>query len=493
MKYFKNIKTVVFFLLMAFMCAGIGYSQSLLEIVKTVKETKESFKKVKSERNNITQKSLNNGESRKSESESLEHQNIVTLIVSADGSTKDEATKIALRSAIEQAFGTFVSANTTILNDELVKDEIITVTNGNIKSYEEISTNIVQNGKTYVTLKATVCISKLVNYAQNKGVETEFAGATFAMNMKMKELNKQNELKALKNLTVQVKEMLPYSFNAEITIKPMAISRNLLFGMFVNGKDEITSDFFYDEPKDIAKWATNTHDKSEQFINNPKEDLVKDWFENAGNNYLMDTEIVFKPNENTKSLFDLISGTLSNLSVERDFYVSSKEQTDHEVYISYGNYYNQDKVCPRYWLRNSRKDLATWINQLRDIFEEYFINFKIMDNLGKESFLGCEIYKKPSFKTSVHTKDPVINDVFFYQGDHWALTNGYGLFSPVVLLRRNWIGGASSGESGRIDLIFPKDYDRRYDGPEYIKWKIRFLIPKSEIGKYTKFTVENRK
>lgn len=416
----------------------------------------------------------------------------VTLVVSADGPTKDEATKIALRSAIEQAYGTFVSANTTILNDELVKDEIVTVTNGNIKNYEEISSNIV-NGKTYITLKATVCISKLVSYAQSKGVETEFAGATFAMNMKMKELNKQNELKALKNLAVQVKELLPYSFNAEITIKPMEVSRTLLFGMFVNGKDETTSDFFYDKPKDIAKWATNAFDKSGQFISNPKETLVKDWFENAGNNYLMDTEIVFKPNENTKSLLDLISGTLSNLSVERDFYVGSKEQTDHEVYIFYGDYYNQDKVHPSYWLRNSRKDLATWINQLRDIFEEYFINFKIMDNLGKESFLGCEIYKNPSFKRSVHTKDPVINDVFFYQGDHWALTNGYGLFSPVVLLQRNWVIGASSGESGRIDLLFPKDYSRRYDDPEYIKWKIRFLIPQSEVGKYTKFTVENRK
>ena len=96
----------------------------------------------------------------------------VTLIVSADGSSKDEAVKLALRSAIEQTYGTFVSANTTILNDELVKDEIVTVTNGNIKNYEESSSNIV-NGKTYITLKATVCISKLVSYAQSKGVETK--------------------------------------------------------------------------------------------------------------------------------------------------------------------------------------------------------------------------------------------------------------------------------------------------------------------------------
>ena len=32
-----------------------------------------------------------------------------------------------------------MSANTTILNDELVKDEIVTVSNGSIKDYKEVS------------------------------------------------------------------------------------------------------------------------------------------------------------------------------------------------------------------------------------------------------------------------------------------------------------------------------------------------------------------
>ena len=128
----------------------------------------------------------------------------VTLVVSADGPTKDEATKIALRSAIEQAYGTFVSANTTILNDELVKDEIVTISSGNIKNYSEVSSNAMPDGKFFVTLKATVSISKLVSYAQSKGAETEFAGATFGMNMKMKELNKKNEIKILKNLEKQI-------------------------------------------------------------------------------------------------------------------------------------------------------------------------------------------------------------------------------------------------------------------------------------------------
>ncbi len=63
----------------------------------------------------------------------------ITLTVSSDGPTKDDAVKNALRTAIEQSYGAFVSANTSILNDELVKDEIVTVSNGSIKDYKEIS------------------------------------------------------------------------------------------------------------------------------------------------------------------------------------------------------------------------------------------------------------------------------------------------------------------------------------------------------------------
>ena len=50
--------------------------------------------------------------------------NEVTLTVIGTGENEEKATLQALRSAIEQIFGAFVSANTTILNDEIVQDEI---------------------------------------------------------------------------------------------------------------------------------------------------------------------------------------------------------------------------------------------------------------------------------------------------------------------------------------------------------------------------------
>ena len=100
----------------------------------------------------------------------------VTLVTSGTGSTKEEATKNALRSAIEQTFGTFVSANTAIVNEDLVKDEIVSISTGNIQSYQEVSCENMPNGEFDVTVKAVVSIGKLVSFAQNKGMTAELAG-----------------------------------------------------------------------------------------------------------------------------------------------------------------------------------------------------------------------------------------------------------------------------------------------------------------------------
>ena len=115
----------------------------------------------------------------------------VTLVTSGEGTTKAEATAAALRSAIEQSFETFVSANTTILNDDIVKDEVATVTSGNIKSYKELSCTKDQQGAYTVSVSATVSLGKLIEYAKSHGSSAEFAGQTFAMNMKMLALNKK--------------------------------------------------------------------------------------------------------------------------------------------------------------------------------------------------------------------------------------------------------------------------------------------------------------
>lgn len=154
-------------------------------------------------------------------------QDDVTLTVFGEGVTKDEATANALRSAIEQAYGVFVSADTKILNDQLVKDEIVTISTGNIKSYKELSQVQTSNGMYNVSLSAVVSIQNLIKYSQSHGSSAEFAGQTFTYNMRMRELNKKNEMAALNNMVEQLRSMQNDIFDYVIEVKePQFVSDN---------------------------------------------------------------------------------------------------------------------------------------------------------------------------------------------------------------------------------------------------------------------------
>ncbi len=142
----------------------------------------------------------------------------ITMVVSADGATKTEAINNALRSAIEQTFGTFVSANTEVLNDQLVRDEIATVSSGNIQKYKEIALVALPNGNISVTLSVSVSLKKLIEYAQSKGAECDFAGAVFAANKRMYDFNKKNEQIAMQNLLKQLDALRPiYDYEIKIS------------------------------------------------------------------------------------------------------------------------------------------------------------------------------------------------------------------------------------------------------------------------------------
>ena len=123
----------------------------------------------------------------------------VTLTVSGQGKTQDEAKQVALRSAIEQAFGAFVSSKTEILNDNLVKDEIVSVSNGNIQKFKILSEVQIPEGGFASTLKATVSVTKLTSFCESKGVKLEFKGGLFAINIKQQLLNEESEKKAVWN------------------------------------------------------------------------------------------------------------------------------------------------------------------------------------------------------------------------------------------------------------------------------------------------------
>lgn len=254
---------------------------------------------------------------------------VVTLVTSGTGSTKEEATRNALRNAIEQAFGTFVSANTQVLNDELIKDEITTVSTGNVKSYKELSVNQT-NGMYDVSVQAIVSIDQLRKFAQSKGMRAELAGASFAMNMKIRELNKKNEVNAIDHMIE----------------KAEAIAKNGLFDY----KLEIGEPFLTKNSK-----------------------------------YAIKLRVLFCENANTLAFYKTIDQTLRALNL------SQKEQQEYrnaglKFYrynaqldeISYGNYALRNQY-PVFWRSNS-------ITRLLPIVVENALNYEINDNLGNQYY-----------------------------------------------------------------------------------------------------------
>lgn len=151
----------------------------------------------------------------------------VTLVVTGEGITKDEATNNALRSAVEQAFGVFVSANTEILNDEIVKDEIATISSGNVKTYKELAYIETPSGEKSITLQAVVSIGKLISYAENHGSSTEFAGNTFGANIRLLELNRSASQKAFDNLYDVLPSIAASMFDFKLNVKdPVLVGDN---------------------------------------------------------------------------------------------------------------------------------------------------------------------------------------------------------------------------------------------------------------------------
>jgi hypothetical protein len=148
----------------------------------------------------------------------------VSLTVTGTGKTLEEAKTNALRSAIEQAFGAFISSKTEILNDNLVKDEIVSVANGNIQSFDILDKTQLLDNNWSTTIKAVVSVNKLISFVESKGITVEIKGGLFALNIEQQRLNEENEVKSIYNLSFILQSYMQNSFDYELNVEdPISI------------------------------------------------------------------------------------------------------------------------------------------------------------------------------------------------------------------------------------------------------------------------------
>jgi hypothetical protein len=140
----------------------------------------------------------------------------VTITTTGQGENLQQATDNALRSAIEQTFGTFISSRTEILDDELVSDQIASVASGNIQSYDVLAQTRISASLWGVTVRSVVSVTKLTSFVQARGVRVEIQGGLFAANIRQQDLNEKAEVEAVRNMVGVLHELFQTSFDYSI-------------------------------------------------------------------------------------------------------------------------------------------------------------------------------------------------------------------------------------------------------------------------------------
>lgn len=282
----------------------------------------------------------------------------ITLVVNGTAATEEDAKLIALRSAIEQTFGTFVSANTTILNDELIKDEIVNISSGNISNFKILSSIVLDNGEHYVTLEATVSINKLINYSKAKGSTAEFAGQTFAMNIKMMDLREKNTITALNNLVDNMQSIMKGGnlFNYKLTI-----------GQVLEGCAKIYH-----------------YQKTYKFDDDGYIDIYQ--FEKDIMGYRLPIQLSYLASPITTEVFNLFENTLQSLSLS-PAEIEEYRAINHSFYIWGNKWYLPVK---------NEEEVIACQNRLFLTLTSELLSIQLKQNNSSTSYLWMDLSENPS-------------------------------------------------------------------------------------------------
>ena len=347
----------------------------------------------------------------------------------------------------------------TGVDEDHIAALIVTVSTGNIRAYNELSTSQLPSGLYDVSVLAIVSIDQLTKFAQSKGMQAELSGATFAMNMKIRELNKKNEAEAIDHMVEKLK----------------AIAKNGLFDY----KLEIGEPFL-----------------------------------NKNSNYCVEVDVYFHENDNTKAFYKTIYDTIDALSLTAN---EIKEYDKANLkYYCYNAQLIPKNGQPLYKLRNKYERIGndTWeYPWLMPMLIKKALNYIIKDNLGhkwqcryekiEDQLIANWNYKKAFEKNNYicwYYEETIHRDT----GKGYQKNGHYYTLSPTSRIM------GISGE-GRSNMLIPiKDYkttdhDYLHLNPlealgSYIRkekriyFEQRFLIEytEEELSKLTSITIENK-
>ena len=363
----------------------------------------------------------------------------IILTASGSGSTEDVAVKDALRNAIEQAYGAFISSNTQILNNKLVKDEIVSLSQGVVKSYNIESSAFIKESKTYfVTLKTVVSLNTMASFVNTKTKSSVKVNmGVFDANIKLAELNKKAEKKIMDNLV---------DFIATV---PHLWSYRMELG----------------------------------------EPFVSDMYEGM---YQINGYVYVLKNENTKQVLNLIKNTILTLSL------SEKERMDYEkwglnYYIVRSKSFSQHDIYLRnhhlpftgyYSVIEQRDNPSKFANDILLLYA--FFGFTISDNLRNPTrYYFTDLFNAEEASTE-EDMDELTSYRFLKFKDTPKITD-YKYKRPKFDLEK---------AKAQVSHIYRNTHAMFNDGPDEEPVRcipIRIYVPQSEASNYTGFEIKEKK
>lgn len=124
------------------------------------------------------------------------------------GASNEAAIQSALRNALENVYGVYISSSTTMSDDRILNDDITSVSFGKIINYKVLDSTENSAGQYIVTVDAKVSLDKLATFiGESTGASVKFDGAGWGIQQKMERLNIKNEEKAAMDIVKAIKNL----------------------------------------------------------------------------------------------------------------------------------------------------------------------------------------------------------------------------------------------------------------------------------------------
>lgn len=121
------------------------------------------------------------------------------IVADGYGPTPEDALKAALQNAVEQAAGAYVSSMTEIENDEIIKDEVLSLSHGFIKEHRKLSES--NFGDEYKVVVAAIIVEKqMINSLEASGVKVQYQTSGLVSDLKAWDKMKEDEYNMAKAL-----------------------------------------------------------------------------------------------------------------------------------------------------------------------------------------------------------------------------------------------------------------------------------------------------